>query len=196
MSRSSECRSSPAFTARLILVVSLLWAASALTTSALATYEIGDTIADFTLNDLTGTPVSLSDYSGDIIVINFFATWCPGCNVEASQLENNIHLAYQQYNVTVLAIDILEDPAIVQDWVTAQAVTYQILLAPDWDLFSSFPKAGGIPYNAVIDADGVLRYAKIMFDQEAIILTLDTLLGLNTVSGQESTFGQLKALFR
>ena len=98
--------------------------------------------------------------------------------------------------MTVLAIDILEATPLVQDWVTNQGVTYQILLAPNWDLFSSFPRAGGIPYNAVIDSDGVLRYSKIMFDEEAIILTLDTLLDLITVADEKSTFGELKALFR
>jgi len=191
MRRSTGRRSILTLTAPLILVVSLLCAAS-----AVATYEVGDTIDDFTLNDLNGLPISLSDYAGDIIVINFFATWCPGCNDEASELENNIHLAYQEYNVTVLAIDILEDSAIVQNWVTGQGVTYQILLAPNWDLFSSFPRAGGIPYNAVIDSDGVLRYSKILFDEEAIILTLDTLLDLGTVAAEKSSFGQMKALFR
>lgn len=191
MSRSIGRRARLTVTALLILVVSLLCSAS-----AMATYEIGDVINDFTLNDLNGIPVNLSDYAGDIIVINFFATWCPGCNVEASELENNIHLAYQEYNVTVLAIDILEATPIVQDWVNSQGVTYQILLAPDWDLFSSFPRAGGIPYNAVIDSDGVLRYAEVMFNEEAIILTLDTLLDLVTVADERSTFGELKALFR
>jgi len=40
-----------------------------------AQYAVGDTVADFTLNDLNGNPVSLSDFSGQYLLLNFFATW-------------------------------------------------------------------------------------------------------------------------
>lgn len=168
----------------------------ALATPAHAAYQLGDTIDDFTLNDLNGNPVSLSDFAGDIIVINFFATWCPGCNVEAAILENNIHQVYREHDVTVIAIDIQEQVAIVQNWVDSQGVTYQILLTPDWDLFSQFPMAGGLPYNAVIGRDRVLRYAKILFNEEAITTTLNNLLGFDPVADEAQSFGQVKALYR
>jgi peroxiredoxin len=168
----------------------------ALATPALATYQLGDTINDFTLNDLNGNPVSMSDFGNDIIVINFFATWCAGCNVEAAILENNIHQVYQEHGVTVIAIDLQEQVAIVQNWVDSQGVTYQILLTPDWDLFSQFPQAGGLPYNAVIGRDRVLRYAKILFNEEAITTTLNSLLGFNPVADEAQSFGQIKALYR
>ena len=174
----------------------VLGAVLALATPAHATYELGDIINDFTLNDLNGNPVSLSDFAGDIIVINFFATWCPGCNVEAAILENNIHQVYQEYDVTVIAIDLQEQVAIVQNWVDSQGVTYQILLTPDWDLFSQFPLAGGLPYNAVIGRDRVLRYAKILFNEEAIVTTLNNLLGFDPVADEAQSFGQVKALYR
>ena len=161
-----------------------------------ATYQLGDTVNDFTLNDLTGTPVSLSDYAGDIVVINFFATWCPGCNVEAAILENNIHQVYKEYGVTVIAIDMQEQVATVQNWADSQGVTYQILMSPNWDLFSLFPVAGGLPYNAVIGRDGVLRYAQILFNEEAITTTLNNLLGFNPVADEAQSFGQVKALYR
>ena len=174
----------------------MLGAVLALATPAVAAYQLGDTIDDFTLNDLNGNPVSLSDFADDIIVINFFATWCPGCNVEAAILENNIHQVYQEHGVTVIAIDLQEQVAIVQNWVDSQGVTYQILLTPDWDLFSQFPQAGGLPYNAVIGRDRVLRYAKILFNEEAIITTLNALLGFDPVADEAQSFGQVKALYR
>lgn len=164
--------------------------------SAQATYQLGDTVADFVLNDLDGNPVHLNDYAGDVIVLNFFATWCPGCNLEAASLENDIHLAYQDDGVTVIAIDMLEQIAIVQDWVDSQGVTYQILHAPDWDLFSQFPVAGGLPYNAIIDSEMVLRYGQVLFDEEAIIATLNEILAFNPVASETDSFGQVKALFR
>jgi peroxiredoxin len=163
---------------------------------AVAAYQLGDTVADFTLDDLSGTPTNLSDFAGDIIVLNFFATWCPGCNVEAAILENNIHQAYREYGVTVIAIDMQEQLAIVQNWATSQGVTYKILLSPDWDIFSLFPQAGGLPYNAIIDRDMVLRYARILFDETAIVSTLNALLGFDPVADEARSFSQIKALYR
>ncbi len=191
MSKTSQ-RSLSAPLGALLLLCALLLLAQ----PAQAGYQLGDTIDDFTLNDLSGTPVSLSDFAGDIVLINFFATWCPGCNVEAGILENDIHQVYRDQGVTVIAIDMQEQVASVQNWVDAQGVTYQILMASNWDLFSQFPVAGGLPYNAIIGSDGVLRYAQILFNEEAIISTLNNLLGFDPVADEARSYGQVKALYR
>ena len=159
-------------------------------------FHVGEVVDDFTLPDLAGLPISLSDYAGEIIVVNWFATWCPGCNEEAAILENDIWQTYAEHGVTVLAIDLQEPLAVVQAWVAAQGVTYQILMAPNWDIFALFPFAGGLPYNAVIDRDMVLRYGTVMFDQAAITGILDDLLGFNPVAVETAEFGRVKALFR
>jgi len=181
---------------RSLWAIGLMGAILFINTPAQAAYELGDTVADFTLDDLQGVPTNLYDFAGDIIVINFFATWCPGCNEEAAILENNIHQFYQEYGVTVIAIDMQEQIAIVQDWAAGQGVTYKILLSPTWDLFALFPQAGGLPYNAVIDENMVLRYAKILFDEAALISTLNNLLGFDPVADEANSFGQVKALYR
>lgn len=178
------------------LSAAIVCLALAIATPALATYQLGDTVNDFTLNDLSGDPVSLSDFASDIVVLNFFATWCPGCNVEAAILEYNIHQVYQEHGVTVIAIDMQEQVATVQNWVDSQGVTYEILMSPDWDLFALFPQAGGLPYNAIIGRDQKLRYAKILFDEEAITTTLNNMLGFNPVAAEETSFGRIKALYR
>ena len=174
----------------------LLTCALAAAAPARAGYQLGDTVNDFTLDDLTGTPTSLSEFAGDIIVLNFFATWCPGCNAEAAILENNIHQVYREHGVTVIAIDMQELPATVQAWVDSQGVTYRILMSPTWDLFALFPQAGGLPYNAVIDRDMVLRYSRILFDEAALVTTLNNLLGFDPVGVEAGTFGDIKALYR
>ena len=161
-----------------------------------AAYQLGDVVNDFTYDNLAGEPVSLSDFAGDIVLINFFATWCPGCNVEAAILENDIHRVYAEYGVTVLAIDMQEPAWLVADWAAQQGVTYEIVLSPNWDLFSQFPVAGGLPYNAIIDRQGVLRYARILFDEASLLATLNALLGFDPVAVEAASFGAVKALFR
>lgn len=159
-------------------------------------YEIGDVVHDFTLTDLEEQPVSLSDLDGQIIVLNFFTTWCPGCNIEATHLENDIWQVYGDQGVTVLAIDVQEPLSLVQGWAAAMEVTYPIWLAPDWTLFQQFPQAMALPYNAVLDTDFSIRYASMGFDLTAITEMVDLLIEENQVPVQGTTFGGVKANYR
>lgn len=164
--------------------------------SATASNYVGDVMADFTLPDIDGVPVSLYDYAGDIIVVSFFATWCPGCNEEAQSLEHDIWQAYRDEGVTVLAIDLQEQVATVRNWVAGQGITYRVLMTPNWDVFSRFPYAGGLPYNAIIDRDMVLRYGHVFYERDILLQMLDTLLGHTPVGVQDSSWGAVQALFR
>jgi peroxiredoxin len=158
-------------------------------------YEIGDTPADFTLPDLTGNDVALYDHQGDIIVLNFFTTWCPGCNEEADHLENDIWNIYRDQGVTVIAVDIMEFPSLVQGWAAALGVTYEILMAPDWTLFEQYPSAGGLPYNAILDRKMVIRYGSLGFDLDAVTGMIQTILDEDQVPVTGETWGGIKALF-
>ena len=159
-------------------------------------YELGDTPDNFTLPDLAGVDGSLFDHLGDIIVLNFFTTWCPGCNEEAAHLENDIWQVYGENNVTVIAVDIMELTPLVQGWAASQGVTYPILMAPDWTLFELFPAAAGLPYNAVLDRGMVIRYGSTGFDLDAITGMIGTIIDEGQVPVNEAAWGGVKALFR
>ncbi len=175
--------------------LSLLLALTLLSLPALA-YEIGDVVDDFTLTDLEELTVSLSDLDGQIIVLNFFTTWCPGCNVEAAHLEADIWQVYAAEGVTVLAIDVQEPLSLVQGWAAAMGVTYPIWLAPDWTLFQLFPQAMALPYNAVLAPDRSIRYASVGFDLTAITEIIEILIEENQVPVSTTTLGGLKAVYR
>jgi peroxiredoxin len=160
-----------------------------------AGYEVGDTVEDFTLPHLTGGDVSLHDHLGEIIVLNFFTTWCPGCNEEAAHLENDIWQIYGDDDVTVIAVDIQELQPLVEGWAAAQGVTYSIWMAPDWTLFEQFPQAAGIPYNAVLDRNLVIRYASIGFDLSAITDMIETIIDEGQVPVTGESWGAIKALY-
>lgn len=178
------------------LLLILIQSAALAPTQARASNYVGDTMDDFTLLDVDGVPVSLYDFAGDIIVVSFFATWCPGCNVEAQSLEHEIWREYQGDGVTVLAIDLQEQVAVVRSWIAAQGVTYRVLMAPNWDVFSRFPYAGGLPYNAIIDRQMVLRYGRVSFEREVILGMLDELTGRAAVPVESATWGAVRAFYR
>ncbi len=163
--------------------------------AAVGAYDIGDPVADIELTDLDGLPVALSDHAGEIIVLNFFTTWCPGCNEEAAVLENEIWQVYQEDGVTVIAIDIQESVGLVLGWSLANQITYHIWMAPDWSVLDPFTDSPALPYNTVIDRDQTLRYAQIGFDRDAIIAMVETIIDEGSTPVAGATWSGVKALF-
>ena len=148
------------------------------------------------MTDTKGRSFDLDSYRGKWVLLNFFATWCPGCNEEAQSLEHDIWQAYREDGVTVLSIDLQEQLAVVLPWIASQGVTYRVLMAPNWNVFSRFPYAGGLPYNAIIDRDMVLRYGHVFYERDIIIGMLDELLGRAPVATETTSWGSVQALFR
>lgn len=178
------------------LPIILLSLAVLLVSPASGQYSIGETGPDFTLPDLEGNPVNLYDFQGQIIIVNFFATWCPGCNIESVQLQEEIHEAYSDQDVTVLGVDLLEPACVVAAWRDELGLTYPVVLASDWSLFQQFPIAGGIPYNAIFDRDMVMQYAQYGFNLENFLGVIQTILDANPVATEPSSWDGIKAIFR
>ena len=174
---------------RTLILTLLLWPVAA------GAYEIGDEVADIVLTDLEGDPVALSDHDGQVIVLNFFATWCPGCNEEAAVLEQDIWQVYQEDGVVVIAIDIAEPVGLVAGWAAANELTYHIWLSPDWAVMAPFTPSPVLPYNAVIDRDLTLRYAQAGFDRDEIVAVIETVLEEDTTPVSSRTWSGVKTLF-
>jgi peroxiredoxin len=166
--------------------------------SAEAGYQIGETPDDFTLPLLHGGELSLFDHLGDIVVLNFFTTWCEGCNEEAHSLQHDIWEGYRDRGLVVLAVDIQEPPPLVQGWVAANDLDYTVLLAPNWDLQIAFDATGYgiIPYNVVMDRSMTVLYSLFGYDLSALTGIIETILDDDgeTASGK-SSWGAIKTLY-
>ncbi len=98
-------------------------------TAALASLEKLDAIrakADFTLQDLSGKSWHLADLKGKVVLVNFWATWCPPCRKEMPDLE----ALYQQYKdkgLIVLAVSD-EDPAKIESFIKEKHYTFPVLI--------------------------------------------------------------------
>jgi hypothetical protein len=75
-------------------------------------------------------------------------------------------------------------------------VTYRVVMAPNWNVFAQFPFAGGLPYNAVIDRDMVLRYGHVGYERDVLLQLLDDLTDHSAVPVQATSWGAVQALFR
>ncbi len=105
--------------------------------------------------DIQAKPQPLSQYQGKVIVLNFWATWCPPCRDEMPEL-SELQLAYQSKNVVVLGIAV-DELNLVQEYLQASPVNYPILIADyaGMDLSEQLGNDHGIlPYTVIIDSHG------------------------------------------
>jgi len=109
--------------------------------------------ADFTLKDLTGREWTLSQLRGKVVLVNFWATWCPPCRKEMPDLDA-LYNEFRARGLVILAISD-EDTAKVQPFIAEHKYTYPILLDPG-DKVNKLMAVEGIPKSFVYDREGKL----------------------------------------
>lgn len=108
---------------------------------------------DFALTDLGGKSWKLSELRGKVVVVNFWATWCPPCRKEMPDLEA-LYNQFKGQGLVVLAISD-EDAAKVRPFIAEREVTYPILLDPGRKVNDLF-QVDGIPKTFVYNREGKL----------------------------------------
>jgi peroxiredoxin len=109
--------------------------------------------ADFTLAELSGKTWTLKEQRGKVVVLNFWATWCPPCRKEMPDLEM-LYREFKDQGLVILAISD-EDADKVRPFIAEQKVTYPILLDPGRKVNELF-RIEGIPKTFVYDRNGKL----------------------------------------
>ena len=115
-----------------------------------AARKSGDTI-DFTFKTLDGKTYKLSDFRGKIVIVNFWATWCPPCRKEMPYF---IKLQEKYGNdVQFIGLDVKEPPDKVKAFVEALGVNYIIGFSTP-EIEAKFGGVSGLPTTFIIDRDG------------------------------------------
>jgi peroxiredoxin len=109
--------------------------------------------ADFTLAELGGKTWTLKEQRGKVVLLNFWATWCPPCRKEMPDLET-LNQQFKDQGLVILAISD-EDAGKVKPFIAQQKVTYPILLDPGRKVNELF-QIEGIPKTFVYDRNGKL----------------------------------------
>ncbi|MBK1647074.1 TlpA family protein disulfide reductase [Rhabdochromatium marinum] len=110
----------------------------------------------FDLQTPAETRVVLEDLRGKVVVVNFWATWCPPCRAEMPSMERAWqHLRDQ--GVQFVAINVDEDAATVAEFARAVGVSFPLLLDPGAQVTQTWPLRG-LPTTYVVDPEGQLRF--------------------------------------
>jgi len=126
---------------------------------------------DFTLEDMDGESYELHDYRGKVVLVNFWATWCPPCRKEMPALEA-LYRKLDGNSFAVLAINQWEDPDHVFAYTGELNVfpTFPILFDPESEI-SALYGVKGLPTSFLIDKKGRLAYRAVggrAFDHPAV----------------------------
>lgn len=113
------------------------------------------TAPDFTLYDLEDQPVSLADYRGKVVVLNFWTTWCTICEKEMPELDEAANILMKEGKVVLLLINTGEDVNKVKKYIKDNAYTMPVLLDPDSTVFKQYGLRA-YPTNIVINRDGTV----------------------------------------
>ncbi|MGK0170282.1 MAG: thiol-disulfide isomerase/thioredoxin [Gammaproteobacteria bacterium] len=108
------------------------------------------------LKDTQGNMHHLSDYQGQVLVVNFWATWCPPCRKEMPSL-NQAAKALSAHRVTFIAVNIGQTLAQITEFKARVPIDFPVLLDPDQGAVQRWPVLG-LPTTVIVDPSGRVAY--------------------------------------
>ena len=145
-----------------LLMIMAITAAMALTITACtpACPEIGGKAPDFTLETVDGENLSLSDFRGKAIIINFWSTRCGPCVIEMPHIQT-VYDRWSDQGLVVLAINISDSAADAKDFIASRGLSFPVLLDPQMEVFQQYCLPQAIPITLFINADGTIKASKV-----------------------------------
>jgi cytochrome c biogenesis protein CcmG/thiol:disulfide interchange protein DsbE len=136
----------------IFIIMAVLCSACSIALPSGPSPEVGSVAPEFALADLDGNQVSLSDLRGQVVLLNFWATWCGPCRLEMPAIQQR----YNDGGFAVLAVDFNEDADRVQAFVDELALDLPILLDPGGRIQELY-RVRGYPTSFFVDEAGVIR---------------------------------------
>lgn len=119
----------------------------------------GSLAPDFALQDLQGNTIQLSQLRGQVVLINFWATWCGPCRLEMPVIQDRFE-RYKDQGFTVLAVNFDEPEDLVKAFGEELSLTFPLLLDPGGEVQQLY-RVRGYPTTVMVDRDGMIRAVHI-----------------------------------
>jgi peroxiredoxin len=137
------------------IAIAAIAATLALALPALAGSAGGGSAPQFTLGARSGKDVSLAQYRGQVVMINFWASWCGPCRQEMPLLDT-IYRKYSKLGFTLLGVNVEPDSQAADEWLQQTPVSFPILYDKESKVSKLYDVAG-MPCTVIIDRSGKLR---------------------------------------
>ncbi len=133
--------------------------------------ETNSPAPNFSVQDLNGKPITLADYKGKVLILNFWATWCPPCRQEIPDfIEAYRELKGQGLEILGLSVDSIGPPQL-SDWIAKAGINYPVALATR-DIVRDYEPGDYIPASIVIDRSGRIRFRQTGILDKATLVRL------------------------
>ena len=137
------------------VIVALLFSVFAATSLASSGLE-GQTAPDFALKSSTGENMRLSEYRGDVVMVNFWATWCGPCRQEMPLLDE-LYQRYSRVGFNLLGVNIDDDSRRAMQMIEELGVNFPVLFDATKEV-SELYDVDAMPVTVIIDREGTVRY--------------------------------------
>jgi len=133
-------------------IILAIFAASSLASSTLE----GQSAPDFVLKSSAGDNLRLSEYRGDVVMVNFWATWCGPCRQEMPLLDD-LYGRYQRVGFTLLGVNIDDDSRRAMKMIDELGVNFPVLFDEGKDV-SKLYAVEAMPVTILVDREGTVRH--------------------------------------
>jgi len=134
----------------------LLACLSTLLSFACAADIVGQPAPDFALRSMKGPSMRLSEHLGEVVIINFWATWCGPCRQEMPLLDE-LYGKYQRAGLVMLSVNIDENAAPAIEMVQTLRISYPVLFDTRKEVSRAYD-VSAMPVTVLVDRAGVVRY--------------------------------------
>lgn len=115
---------------------------------------------NFTLQGEEGKTYRLKDYRGKVVILNFWATWCPPCREEMPSMERAWKKVKDDNDIAILAINVGEDADTIFEFMGHYPVTFPLLMDIDGNVVKQYP-VRGLPTTYIIDPAGMVTHRAV-----------------------------------
>ncbi len=127
----------------------------------------GKIAPDFSLKTLDGKDVKWSDQKGNVVLVDFWATWCPPCKESMPYVQEvSADEALAKKGLKVFAVNDKEDAAVVKAFMTANKYTFTVPMDVDQKAMQAYA-VSGIPTTVIVGRDGKIVEVFVGYDQES-----------------------------
>jgi cytochrome c biogenesis protein CcmG, thiol:disulfide interchange protein DsbE len=159
----------------LIFIAVILFSLGNHPNQSVSPFQIGAPLGEFSLNDINGKTIHLSDYKGQLVLINAWATWCPPCRAEMPLLDA-YYQAHREQGLVILAVNSGDSQEQTAAFARASSLSFPVLVDPGSVTVHGIG-INNLPTSILVGKDGAVKAVHIgMFTEDSLEAEITPLL--------------------